>query len=220
MYVFGNLKVVLLFLDDVLFVFRGVLALSGYFRGLPRLPFGLVSTLTTPFSFDLDFSATTFAELLTRGSGLGLQLGEVETLHELVLSTSFSELSTDKGLLTEDEDMLVKLVCVGLEGLLSEEESNDCDGERGDCSLPVPRLILDPDGPSTGSCVSKSITSGLVLLLHTALVDRLLLQESIERCEHVGSTADSLFFPFDDDGDFFFPSRSDSWRALLMAASS
>lgn len=54
-----------------------------------------------------------------------------------------------------------------------------------------------------------------MLVLQTVPVDRLLpVQELREVCVHV-VWAGILFF-----GDFFFPSKSDSWRALLMAASS
>ena len=60
------------------------------------------------------------------GSGVGVQLDELERLHDVGLRTSFRELSTERGLLSEEEDVLrpnrvPPLPRTGLEGLLSEE---------------------------------------------------------------------------------------------------
>lgn len=73
------------------------------------------------------------------GSGVGLQLEELERLHEVGLRTSFRELSTERGLLRDEEDVVppnigpLPLPRVGLEGLLSEEKySRDRAGDNGE----------------------------------------------------------------------------------------
>ena len=100
-----------------------VVSLGGYFLGLPRFLFGCSSVVETakvgfalgkedflfPGVFFVGATFPTAEPLLgpvpTFGSGVGLQLEELDRLHEVGLRTSFRELSTERGLLSEEEDV-------------------------------------------------------------------------------------------------------------------
>ena len=87
---------------------------GGYFLGLPRFPFGFTSTttffafsetFTVFFCFEGDFPEDFNSPAVVPGSGVGLQLGEVDLLHEVGLRKSLRELSTERGLLREEEEV-------------------------------------------------------------------------------------------------------------------
>ena len=77
-------------------------------------------------------------------------------LQELVLRMSFREPSTDRGLLTDEDEVALNVLplqpapapLLPREGLLSEEESNDCDDERGEWSLLLDRVVDEPSPDS------------------------------------------------------------------------
>ena len=118
MYVFGvphtpeRLRLAVVEVDMVLLLELDAVSFGGYFLGLPRFPLGLGGSKTVFFAFAeylllfLGFVTAFLPGLVpVLGSGVGLQLGEVDRLQEVGLRTSLSELSTDLGLLREDDEV-------------------------------------------------------------------------------------------------------------------
>ena len=115
---------------------------------------------------------------------------------------------------------------MGLDGLLSQDESRDCDDERGEFNLPIFGGVLEPDVPSTGSnCpLSVSITSGEAaglrrLVLHAAASGSMLLAGPVREgvCVVEPSGAEEEEEEEEEEancwclgGVFFFSSSSDS----------